>query len=416
MTHPKMKFTYVGVDSHKDTHTAVFLDCFFEKLGEIKFSTLPSKYPAFLEGAENLKVPGTELMFGLEDVSMYGRTLAAFLKERGIKTKHINSILVAMERKNSNTTEKTDSIDSLCAARVLIVKLNELPDGGPDDRYFILKGLVTSRKFTVRQNTALKNRLHNLLTQHYPNYRDFFPDIGSAASLAFFGRYPSPSTLAGVPHAELAAFLKEASGGRVGGGRSGTDRARDILSNLEDTAVAHQDIRDRAVMGAVRQIVENNEEIAALEINMAEYLNNFDSTLTSMCGIDTVSAAEIMSIIGDVRRFSTSAKLARYAGIAPVSYASGRKESQYPNKRGNRDLNSAIYLLAVRLIATNKGMMYNQFFHQYYHRKLSEGKTKMQSLKCVQRRLVNIIWSMLTHGRDYENPPMLPAPEKGKRG
>jgi hypothetical protein len=56
MTHPKMKWTYVGVDSHKDTHTAVFIDCFFEKIGEITFPNLPSTFGAFLADAVKFRM------------------------------------------------------------------------------------------------------------------------------------------------------------------------------------------------------------------------------------------------------------------------------------------------------------------------------------------------------------------------
>ena len=83
MNHPKMRYTYVGVDSHKDTHTAVFLDCFFDKLGEIIFDNLPSKYDAFMNDAEKLKQDGTELLFGLEDTGEFGRTLTVFLTDTG---------------------------------------------------------------------------------------------------------------------------------------------------------------------------------------------------------------------------------------------------------------------------------------------------------------------------------------------
>ena len=40
-------------------------------------------------------------------------------------------------------------------------------------------------------------------------------------------------------------------------------------------------------------------------------------------------------------------------------------------------------------------------------KKLSEGKTKKQALKCLERRLVNIIWTMLTNNEEYVNPPMI---------
>ena len=57
----------------------------------------------------------------------------------------------------------------------------------------------------------------------------------------------------------------------------------------------------------------------------------------------------------------------------------------------------------------------NHFFYEYYHRKLSEGKTKRQALKCLQRRLVNIIWAMLTHGEEYVNPPMFEMPKENEK-
>ena len=171
MNHRKMRYTYVGIDSHKDTHTAVFLDCFFEKLGQLTFENLPSKFPAFLNEAENLKQDGTQFLFGLEDAGSYGRTLAAFLVDNEQQVKHVNSVLVARERKNQNITEKTDGIDAECAARILLSKFDELPPVEPDDKYWILRTLVVRRGQIVKSNTRTKVILHNLLTQHYPNYQ-----------------------------------------------------------------------------------------------------------------------------------------------------------------------------------------------------------------------------------------------------
>ena len=63
-THPKMRYTYIGIDSHKDTHTAVFMDCFFEKLGQITFDNLPSKFDKFLSDALAFRAEGTESDYG----------------------------------------------------------------------------------------------------------------------------------------------------------------------------------------------------------------------------------------------------------------------------------------------------------------------------------------------------------------
>ena len=152
---------------------------------------------------------------------------------------------------------------------------------------------------------------------------------------------------------------------------------------------------------------------AALEEGIAAFLKKFNCTLTTMVGIDTVTAAQILSCIGDIKKFPTPAKLARYAGIAPVNYGSGKKDLQFASQRGNRELNSVFFWLAVRLSipVTGSHVILNSFFHDYYQRKISEGKTKRQALKCVERRLVNIIWTMLTNGEEYVNPPMITASE-----
>jgi len=332
MNHPKMRYTYVGIDSHKGTHTAVFLDCFFDKLGEIVFNNRPSAFRKFLSGAEKLKIDGTELLFGLEDASAFGRRLLIYLKDNGQLVKHVNAFLVAQERKNQNITEKSDSVDAECAARVLLSKFDKLPDAEPYDKYWILRTLVVRRDFIIRSNISLKNHLHNLLTQHYPNYRSFFENIDCDTSLAFFSRYPSPSTLKDVTVEELTALLKEHSHKIVG-----EEKAREILDSLEDTEVKFQEIRDTTVQSTIRQIQFNLKEVKQLEDSLATFLARFDCPLTSMAGLDVVSAAQFLSCIGDIKRFESPAKLARYAGIAPITYASGQKDKKYSNQRPGFD-------------------------------------------------------------------------------
>jgi len=414
MTHPKMFYTYVGIDSHKETHTAVFINCFFEKLGEITFRNFPSAFETFLERAQALRPEGTTLMFGMEDCASFGRILAIFLKSKEQNVKHVNALLVACERKNRNITEKSDAVDAECAARVLLSKFGELPDAEPDDKFWVLRSLVARRLLLVRHRAAAKNYLNSLLTHQYPNYRDYFGNVDSKTSLAFLAQYPSPSTLRSTTTEELAAFLEIPSNKRFS-----TEKANEILDTLADTSVQFQDTRDIVVQSAVRQIEFYMEEIGQLEESIAVFLRKFNCTLTSMAGIDTVTAAQILSCIGDINKFPTPAKLARYAGIAPVSYASGKRDVQFANQRGNRELNSIFFWLAVRLSfpLTSNHLLTNSFFYDYYNRKISEGKTKRQAIKCVERRLVNIVWSMLTNNEEYVNPPLVEATkEKANKG
>ena len=413
MTHPKMFYTYVGIDSHKDAHTAVFINCFFEKLGEINFRNFPSEFEIFLKRAQVHRPEGGALMFGMEDTGSFGRTLTKFLKAKNENVKHVNALLVARERKNRNIEEKSDAVDAECAARVLLSKFGELPDAEPEDTYWVLRSLVARRSLLVRHRSAAKNYLHSLMTHHYPNYRDYFENIDCKSSIAFLARYPSPSTLKNTTAEELAAFLEIPSNKRFG-----IAKANEILTALADTTVQFQEIQDTVVQSAVRQLEFYIKEIDQLEESIAAFLKKFNCTLTSMTGIDTVTAAQIISCIGDIKKFPTSAKLARYAGIAPVSYASGKRDLQFANQRGNRELNCVFFWLAVRLSIPVSGsqVIMNTFFHDYYQRKISEGKTKRQALKCVERRLVNIIWTMLTNNEEYVNPPLIEAPKEKVKG
>ena len=405
--HPKMQYTYVGVDSHKETHTAVFLDCFFEKLSQVTFGNLPADFAGFLAQAQSFKQDGTTFVFGMEDVSNYGSSLARFLRANDQSVKHVNAYLVARERKNLNA-DKSDAIDAECAARILISRLASLPDVEDDEKYLTLRTLVVRRNFLMRCNLALKTYMHSLLTVDFPNYHKFFAEIGGKTSLAFFTKYPSPGLLKDTTADELARFLWEHSGGLLG-----LKRAKEILAAIDTTVTYEMSekyaIRSKTVHSAIRQLQYNMDELEAVEADLATVYRSFNTTLTSMSGLDIVSASQLLSCIGDVRKFSTPSKLARYAGIAPVSQASGKRDMQFASQRGDRELNSLFYGLAVRLILTfGPGhRAHNAFFYEYYHRKMSEGKTKRQALKCVQRRLVNIIWGMLTNGENYVNPPMV---------
>jgi transposase len=401
--HPKMKYVYVGVDSHKDTHCAVMLNCFFEKLEEVTFRNTPTECDRFLQHMNAVKPPGISLAFGLEDVSAYGRHLLLLLKQNNAVVKHVNAGLVANERKSYSNGEKTDAIDAECAARVLLSRFDALPDADSQDKYWILHGIVVRRRNIVKLTTNLKNHLHSYLTGHYPHYSEFFSEIDSLAALTFYEHYPSPSHLKGVSSDELYAFLKQHS--PLHNWRA---KAQEILAYVEadgSTKSDYQEARDALVYSIIRQIRTNQAELETVTDTLAEFLTRFEYKLETMAGIDVVTAAELIAEIGDISKFDTPAKLARYAGIAPITFSSGKSDVKAAHQRGNRTLNWLLYQLSIRVTMVNNNVILNPIFYRYYQKKISEGKTKRQALKCVQRRLVNILWQMMTYKTEYLNPP-----------
>ena len=404
MLHPKMLHVYVGVDVHRQTHTAVILNCFFEKLGEVTFQNKPSAFPAMLKEVKKHVSGEITPLFGLEDVASYGRELAVFLIGKKERVKYVNATLTYTERKNQNALHKTDSHDAECVAKVLLSKLDTLPDAQPNDLYWALSEMVTKRRSLVKSNMALKNQVHNYISHHYPSYRKFFAVFECKTALEFWERYPSPSKLQGVSIEQLGAFLKESSHNMYT-----EKKAYEIMDCIKkdgDTTAEYQDMRDFIVITAIRQIKDNMRTIKTIEDEILNILPLFGCKLETMPGISFVTAAALIAEIGDISRFTSADKLAKYAGIAPVQYSSGQSDHNFSNRRGDRNLNQILFFLAVSQCNDHgaKGGPVNPIFAAYYKKKISEGKTKKQALKCVMRRLVNIIYRMIKTGEEYRIP------------
>lgn len=402
--HEKQKHIYVGVDLHKQHHVAVIINCWQEKLDEIKVENKPSAFSTFLLDIDKLTEEGLTPVFGLEDVGGYGRALAQYLTDHGQVVKEVNPALSYAERKSHVTVQKSDSWDAECVARILVRQLSQLPDAKPHDLFWSIQQLVTRRNALVKAQGALKNQLHIQLSHHYPSYKKFFSEVDGKTALAFWERYPSPSCLEGVSIKQLTTFLLEVSHNTCS-----VKKANEILKLvIEDgnTTKEHQETRDFLVRSIVRDITFKKKEMNYVEGELKELMSLLDFQLDSMPGIDLVTASALIAEIGDVRRFPNANKLARFAGIAPVYFGSGGKGKEQKGKQGNRALHALFYNLAVQQVQVAKGskLPRNPVFHAYYQRKLKEGKTKGQALVCIMRRLVNIVYGMMKHKTAYELP------------
>ena len=402
--HPKMKHIYVGVDTHKRTHTAAIIDCFGEKLGEITFENKPPAYETLLEAVEKCTPQGLTPIFGLEDVGAAGRALAVYLLKRRYTVKKVDSSLTYNERRTQSIIHKTDSYDAFCIATVLLNKLNDLPLARPQDVYWTLRILVKRRDAIVKASTALKNQLHTHIVHHYPSYKKFFSVFDCNTALSFWEQYPSPGRLQGVTVEELGEFLRIPSSGFFS-----AEKAKEILALVEYDNIEvseYQDSRDFMVRTFVRQLKQNNEEIKLIEVEIKNIMDLLGYRLETMIGIDLVTAAAFVSEIGNIDRFPNADKLAKYAGIAPVIFSSGDKDRKFRNRQGNRKLYGLFHNLAARHVCCgrNSNKPVNYIFYDYYKRKMSEGKTQHQAIICIMRRLVNIVYGLMKTGKNYVHP------------
>lgn len=103
----KAKTLFVGVDVHKDTHTAVGLTPFGEKVFDLTIGNGGKDFLSLLEKANSEATKcGLSVQFGLEDVHSWGERLSSFLLETGVSVRSVAPILVDHNRKKNNTSRE----------------------------------------------------------------------------------------------------------------------------------------------------------------------------------------------------------------------------------------------------------------------------------------------------------------------
>ena len=185
-------------------------------------------------------------------------------------------------------------------------------------------------------------------------------------------------------------------------------RAKKILELVHtdgQTKRDHQESRDAITRSLVTDLMHYRNQLGEIEEAIESILPDFQCTLMTMPGIDMITAAKILSEIGDINRFSNANKLAKFAGIAPVNFSSAGKGKDMCPKQGNRRLQAIFYFLAIQMIQISvNGTPRNRIFREYYLKRVEEGKNKQQALICIARRLVNIVYGMLKNHTEYRNP------------
>ena len=131
-----------------------------------------------------------------------------------------------------------------------------------------------------------------------------------------------------------------------------------------------------------RKIVDLNRRVEA-EVEAS------GSTLTEIFGVGPILAATILGTVGDVERFPTKAHFASYAGTAPVEASSGKVVRHRLSLGGNRKLNYALHMVATSQARSDAPG------GAYYRKKLDEGKSRKEALRCLKRRISDAVYKSL---------------------
>ena len=106
------------------------------------------------------------------------------------------------------------------------------------------------------------------------------------------------------------------------------------------------------------------------------------TTLTQVYGVGPILAAKLLGHTGDITRFPDRDHFASYTGTAPIEASSGDVRRHRLNRGGNRQLNTALHLIAVCQIRDpSPGQA-------YYQRKLAQAKTPEEARRSLKRHLI----------------------------
>ena len=335
-----MAVVMIGVDPHKASHTAVAISAAEEPVGQLRVRASAVQAERLLGWAQ----AWPERAWAVEGAGGIGHLLAQQLLSAGERVLDVPPKLAARVRLlATGDVNKNDPNDARSVA-VAALRSAGVREVRRDDHAAVLKVWSKRHQDLGQARTQVACRLHQVLCELIPG------GVPGQITSGQAGQILASITPAGAVEAarwELAAQL--------------TEDLRGI-----DTRIRQTRNKTAAVVAAA------------------------GTSLTGLFGVGPAIAAAVIGDVRHVSRFPDRDHFAAYNGTAPVEVSSGGRKVYRLSRRGNRRLNHAIHMAAVTQI---------RYRHSpgrtYYDKKLAEGKTGKEALRCLKRQISDAIFACL---------------------
>jgi transposase len=134
-------------------------------------------------------------------------------------------------------------------------------------------------------------------------------------------------------------------------------------------------------------------------IDSDRMLKSQHALLLSVEGVGERTAIKMIVETNAFRDFNNARKFCCHAGVAPFKYDSGssvRSRSKVSN-RADKSIKALLHMAALSVATRMKGEL-----HEYYIRKVAEGKNKMSVLNAVRAKLVMRMFAVIKNNHAYE--------------
>ena len=385
---------YAGIDVAKDKH-----DCFITNSdGEILFKafTIPNNRDGFDELYQKIvsvSADLTKVKVGLEATGHYSYNILGYLLDKGLTTFVINPLHTSLYRKSLSLRKtKTDKVDAHTIATMLMSDVNLKSYSDTSYHNEELKSLTRYRFNKVKERAQLKQSVSRLVTILFPELEKMVPTLHMVSVYALLTELPSASAIASVHLTRLTNLLSTSSRGRYG-----RDTAILFRETARTSIGSHMPAKSLELKHTIRLIQELDSEIHEIEIAIKSIMDEINSPILSIPGINYRMGAMIIAEIGDFSRFDSPDKILAYAGLSPSTYQSGQLESSYSHmeKRGSRYLRYALFN------ATKFVCHWDPTFAAYLAKKRSEGKHYSVAISHAAKKLVRVIYQLERSGQSY---------------
>jgi transposase len=328
----------IGVDVHKQSVTAVAIDEAGRPLDE---KTVRVGSDELVGWAATL---GRERLWAVEDCRRLTVWLERQLLGLSEQVVRVPPKLTIPERRAGRERGKSDPIDALAIARAAL-REPDLPRPQQGEQIYVeIKLLVDHRDDLVDERRRIQQRLRWHLYQLDPTF---------AVPLRLLAR---PSHL---------------------------ERVSRWLARRE------QELQVRLARELTTRIRALSRVIDELDQELEQRTLQTAPALLDLPGCGAVTAAKLLAEIGPIDRFRNDAQLARHSGVAPLEASSGRIQRHRLDRGGNRQLNAALYRMAITQAR------YHPPACAYLERKRAEGKSRREAIRCLKRLLVRVVFNTL---------------------
>jgi transposase len=352
----------IGVDAHKRTHTLVALDAVTGiSQGE---TTVQASEDGALNALRFAAGVDQDRVWAVEDCRHVTSRLERSLLGAGERVIRVPPTLTGESRKATRTPGKSDPIDARAVALAAIREgVENLPVAFLDEQAHEIRVLCDYRDQLMHERNRLINRLRWLLVRIAPEIE---AQIGPAA-------------------------LK---GPRI--------RAR-LARQLGQLPAS---VELRVAKAQLRRINAIEKEQKELFDELTTLLQAHSPQLLAQPRIGTVTAAIIIGRTAGAKRFRSEACFARHCGTAPIPASSGKTVRHRLHRGGDRQLNRAIHIIALGRMAGDPET------RAYIERRVSEGKTKLEAIRCLKRHIARQIWHLLYNTQPTTPDSIQPRPTR----